>query len=59
MHPAALAGGIGALDVALTGQAVYALHQNDKKDREKTRRRRHVVIAASIYRRPNAPRKRT
>ena len=60
MHPAALAGGFGALDVAFTGQALYALRYSErKKDREEARRSRRVVIAAPAYRRPAAPRKRT
>jgi hypothetical protein len=58
MHPVALAGGIAALDIALTGQALYALHVNDReKEREEASRRRRVVSAAAIYR-PAAPRQR-
>lgn len=58
-HPAALVVGFGALDVAFTVQALYALHLEDrKKGREETFCRRRVVIAAPTYRRPAAPRKR-
>ena len=59
MHPVALAGEIGVLDIAFTRQALSALHLNDRKhDREEAPRSRRVVIAAPTYRRPAAPRKR-
>lgn len=58
MHPAALAGGVGALDVAFTGQALYAMHIRDRQKDGKEAPRRRVVIAAQTYRRPAAPRKR-
>ena len=40
MHPGALAGGIGALNLAFTGQALYALRIGDRrKDGEAASRR--------------------
>jgi hypothetical protein len=58
MDPAALAGGIGALNVAFTRQAAYAMHLSDRNKDRKEAPRRRVVIAAPTYRRPTAPRKR-
>ena len=50
MHPAVLAGGIGALDVALTGQA--ALYARSRDDRNEARRGRRKAVPAPTYRRP-------
>ena len=50
MHPAVLAGGIGALDVALTGQA--ALYARHRDARDEARRGRRKAVPAPTYRRP-------
>jgi hypothetical protein len=50
MHPAVLAGGIGALDAALLG--IYALYVKDRKRSEEARGGRREVTPFPTYRRP-------
>ncbi|MDX6584148.1 MAG: hypothetical protein QOI10_3332 [Solirubrobacterales bacterium] len=47
MHPGVLAAGIGAVDVLLAGQAVYAMRRNDR-----TRDRKGVMRTGRDKREP-------
>ena len=56
MHPAALLGGIAALDAVVAGQALYAVRRERRRRDSGEVSRRRVVTAWPTYRRPVATR---